>query len=741
MCRHGPAIWIACLLLFLSAAPVSAQSPRYALSFSRNENAFTWGHSFNMGQTVGKRLRISGTSSMNSTLRTSKTRENQWDESNATSLSFSYPFSEGINLGVGLSMSKRYSSMSRVKRTATKSFNSSLSWRPFSSLQLSQSVGQSLDRRLGTSDAGMSYSTSATISPELPGPFTASLSFRKSGNTLKRNELNTSMSGSVRYSGSRDIQVSIPFSESRHGEKYYRTIRTDSRLLYAPPYQWVSVKEDIVEIGVTDYAQWEVGTLRSIVLPEVGDEVIRGQPFVTILGTHTADLRAPLSGEIVEVNTEVLDHLTDINRFPYQSTNWLVKMKFYYSDELETLMPPDHYEKEVAARKPLEDRFTRSRSMGTTVDLGKIMGFQVNGSVKYSNQLQEDGGNDDLGNSSKYQQNRTNQSLTLDGNVSRRRILGRFDLSYGIAYDTSTRDVDDDRRDTKEKDLSMNGNLSFGITRSDSVALRANVSKHSFDTPDPEETNDRDQFAGNLTVVYSRGFSSGLSLTVNANTSHNHKVYLSGEKSGDNQWTRTYRLKPSLGYRASDRLNFAQSYELSADYRSFDFDALLNPDRRKSTISRRVSVTNSVQWKLTDRVSANMGYTFTDEDYGTLYEENSRQVSWKRVYHGGNMSCSYRVSSSLSLSSGYGYSNRKQWDYTYEGDQEIRTSSRANALPTTNHSLTLAYNPSRTNTLTFSGRRTVMMKWKKEKNAEGTWDWRKNRDVRDVLSITYSHTF
>ena len=700
-----------------------------------------------MGQTIGKRLRISGSSSMNSTLRTSKTSQDQWNEGNTTSLSFSYPFSEDINLGVGLSMNKQYSSMSRVKRTATKSFNSSLSWRPFPSLRLSQSVGQSLDRRLGTSDAGMSYSTSATISPQLPGPFTASLSFRKSGNTLKRNELNTSMSGSVRYNGPRDIQISMPFSESRRSLKYYRTMRADSRLLYATPYQWVSVKRDSItgdraEIGLTDYAQWETGTLYDIILPVIGDEVTQGQPFITVCGVRSAvDLPAPLSGEVVEVNTAVLEDPSDINRFPYQSTNWLVKIQLYHPDELETLMSSERYKEDVAERKPLEDRFRRSRSIGTTLGLGKIMGFQVNGSVNYSHQLQEDGGNDDPGNSSKYQQNRTNQSFTLNGNASKRQILGRFNLSYGIKYATSTRDVDDNRRDTQEKDLSMNGSLSFGLTHSDSMAVRGNVSKHSFDTPDLEEYNDRDQFAGNVTITYFRTFSRGLTLTVSANTSHNHIVYLSSKTSGNNRWTHIYGLKPSLRYRASDRLSFSQSYDLSATYRSFDFDALLNPDRRKSRISRKVSVTNAVQWKVTDRVSATMNYTYTASDEGTLYEGNRQQVSQSRAYRGGNFSLSYRASSSLSLSSGYGYSHRKQWDYTYENGQEIRTFSRSNALPTTTHSLSFTYHPSRTNTLTFSGRRTVIMRWKKEKDEEGKWNWRGKRDVRDVLSVTYSHTF
>lgn len=114
-------------------------------------------------------------------------------------------------------------------------------------------------------------------------------------------------------------------------------------LKYTKEHEWVRVEDDIVIIGITDYAQDALGEIVYIELPSEGDEITRGEPFGAVESTKSvSDLYAPISGEAVEVNEALLDSPEAINEDPY-GEGWMVKVKPYDTSELDDLMDSDEY--------------------------------------------------------------------------------------------------------------------------------------------------------------------------------------------------------------------------------------------------------------------------------------------------------------------------------------------------------------------------------------------------------------
>ena len=114
-------------------------------------------------------------------------------------------------------------------------------------------------------------------------------------------------------------------------------------LYYTKEHEWASIEGDIVSIGITDYAQGELGDIVFVELPEVGSQVNAGDSFGVIEAVKTvSDLFAPVTGEITEVNDELTDNPALINTSPY-GEGWIIKIKSSNKEELESLMDAAGY--------------------------------------------------------------------------------------------------------------------------------------------------------------------------------------------------------------------------------------------------------------------------------------------------------------------------------------------------------------------------------------------------------------
>jgi glycine cleavage system H protein len=114
-------------------------------------------------------------------------------------------------------------------------------------------------------------------------------------------------------------------------------------LKYTREHEWARLEDDLVVIGITDYAQDALGEIVYIELPGEGDEITKGNPFGAVESTKSvSDLYAPVSGEVVEVNEALLDSPEAINEDPY-GEGWMIKVKPYDIGELQDLMDSDEY--------------------------------------------------------------------------------------------------------------------------------------------------------------------------------------------------------------------------------------------------------------------------------------------------------------------------------------------------------------------------------------------------------------
>ncbi len=114
-------------------------------------------------------------------------------------------------------------------------------------------------------------------------------------------------------------------------------------LQYTEDHEWVAIEDDVATIGITDYAQNELGDIVFMELPAVGDSITKGDSFGTIEAVKAvSDLFAPLTGEVVEVNEELADTPEKINESPYEE-GWMIRVRLGDESETEMLLTPDAY--------------------------------------------------------------------------------------------------------------------------------------------------------------------------------------------------------------------------------------------------------------------------------------------------------------------------------------------------------------------------------------------------------------
>ncbi|ENU09050.1 glycine cleavage system protein GcvH [Acinetobacter calcoaceticus] len=117
-----------------------------------------------------------------------------------------------------------------------------------------------------------------------------------------------------------------------------------SELKYARTHEWVKIEGDLVITGITDHAQDELGDLVYVETPEVGSQVTAGEQAGVVESVKTAsDIHAPVSGTVVEVNTDLEDDPDFINDDPY-GKGWIYKIKPDNIADVEKLLTNAEYE-------------------------------------------------------------------------------------------------------------------------------------------------------------------------------------------------------------------------------------------------------------------------------------------------------------------------------------------------------------------------------------------------------------
>lgn len=114
-------------------------------------------------------------------------------------------------------------------------------------------------------------------------------------------------------------------------------------LLYSKDHEWVREEDDILVIGISDFAQEELGDIVFAELPEVEEEFETGDSFGVLESVKAvSDTFIPLGGRVVEVNEELLDHPELINEDPY-GDGWLIKIDPFDDTEMDELLTAEEY--------------------------------------------------------------------------------------------------------------------------------------------------------------------------------------------------------------------------------------------------------------------------------------------------------------------------------------------------------------------------------------------------------------
>ena len=119
--------------------------------------------------------------------------------------------------------------------------------------------------------------------------------------------------------------------------------KTVEGLYYSESHEWVKVEGNVAVIGITDFAQHAMGDLSYVDMPEVDDELEKGEEFGAVESVKAAsDLYSPVSGTVIEINEELEDAPELLNQDAF--ANWIIKVEMSDPSELEAFMDAAAYE-------------------------------------------------------------------------------------------------------------------------------------------------------------------------------------------------------------------------------------------------------------------------------------------------------------------------------------------------------------------------------------------------------------
>jgi glycine cleavage system H protein len=114
--------------------------------------------------------------------------------------------------------------------------------------------------------------------------------------------------------------------------------------LYSKDHEWILVQDSVGTIGITDYAQHELGDVVYVDLPEVGDTFEANEPFGSVESVKAvSEVFCPVAGEVIEVNSKLEEKPELINQSPHQNA-WMIKIRITNPEELKELLSAEEYE-------------------------------------------------------------------------------------------------------------------------------------------------------------------------------------------------------------------------------------------------------------------------------------------------------------------------------------------------------------------------------------------------------------
>ncbi|MBI2646113.1 MAG: glycine cleavage system protein GcvH [Deltaproteobacteria bacterium] len=116
-------------------------------------------------------------------------------------------------------------------------------------------------------------------------------------------------------------------------------------LLYTKDHEWALSQNGVITVGITDFAQHQLGDIVYLELPSLGTQITKGNTFGVVESVKAvSDLYAPISGEVVEVNENLKNAPETVNKDPYHAA-WMIKVRVTQPNELKELLTHEQYKK------------------------------------------------------------------------------------------------------------------------------------------------------------------------------------------------------------------------------------------------------------------------------------------------------------------------------------------------------------------------------------------------------------
>ena len=126
-------------------------------------------------------------------------------------------------------------------------------------------------------------------------------------------------------------------------------------LKYSKEHEWVLVEDKVAIIGITEFAEHELGDVVYVELPEVGEKVVKDDPFAAVESVKAvSDVFAPVSGTVLEINDTLPENPETINDDPY-GDGWMIKVEMTDKDDLKDLMSAEEYAEYIEQQKEEEE--------------------------------------------------------------------------------------------------------------------------------------------------------------------------------------------------------------------------------------------------------------------------------------------------------------------------------------------------------------------------------------------------
>jgi hypothetical protein len=252
----------------------------------------------------------------------------------------------------------------------------------------------------------------------------------------------------------------------------------------------------------------------------------------------------------------------------------------------------------------------------------------------------------------------SSQDYTLSLNKT---FFNRANLEGFYKYLSGEEDYGLKERNQDMESGELGGRLSTKFSSSDSVFVTASMGVTSFYTSPGSFFNDRDILTKILHLEYLHIFSPSFNLKIKTGFKNFHQVYISSQKSANNNYNETYILSPALSWKISPKLGLFQEYQIQANYISYDFQKETESNQNK--IFRRASSFTRLSYIPYKRLEGEFSYLYKFEDFGQLLwkDEWVRRPGWERKTQGFGLALRYKPDKSLVFSSEYNYEKRKEW--------------------------------------------------------------------------------